>query len=407
MNIRKLLLKYAAAALALLCLCACARVEAPAAPPADPAPAPEQPAPAVPVEPDPVPEPEPEPEPDILLTISAVGDDLLHNTLSWDSQAADGGYDFRPLYAPIAPYVKGSDIAFVNQEVMLTGEVSAYPRLAAPAEAADGLIAAGFNVVNLATNHTLDKGVDGLEACMENVAARDFDAVLGVHDSQEDADEPVIIEKQGVRIGFLSYTYDLNGFTLPEGKEYMVDLIDEPKMVKDLQRIRPLCDYLIVSMHWGAEYQHEPGAWQRQLGQLLCDGGADLIIGTHPHVLQPAEWLKSDSGHETLCVWSLGNFISGQHKSPTMVGGLLQMTVRFSPEHALLGVDDWGVAATVTHYDLGGGNYGVYALADYTEEQAANHGISSYDRAMSLSYAGELAQTVLGDALIEPAARNG
>ena len=402
MNTKNRWLVYFALALALLLLCACARVEkTPDAgqPEQTDEPGGEQSTPSV------DPEPDPEPEPDILLTITAAGDDLLHNTLSFDSALAGGGYDFTHLYVPVKQYIEGSDIAFINQEVMLTGEVSAYPRLAAPAEAADALKTTGFNVVNLATNHSMDKGVSGLEACMENVAARHFDAVLGVHDTQEDADTPVIIEKQGVKIGFLSYTYDLNGFSLPEERQYMVDLIDDGKITADLARIRPLCDYLVVSMHWGVEYQLEPSAEQRRLGQLLCDGGADLIIGTHPHVLEPAEWLTGVDGHQTLCVWSLGNFISGQHKINTMLGGLLQMTVRFSPEHSLIGVDSWGVAPVVTHYKDKGG-YAVYALADYTDTLAAEHGIKNYDQAMSLDYMNELAQTVLGDALIQPVVRN-
>lgn len=348
--------------------------------------------------------PKPEPKPDVLLTLTAAGDNLLHNTLSLDSQT-ESGYDFTHIYAPIRPYVENSDIAFINQEVMLTGEVSAYPRLAAPAEAADALKTAGFNVLNLATNHSLDKGVSGLEKSMTNVAARGFDAVLGAHATQEAADTPIVIEKQGVKIGFLSYTYDMNGFTLPEGKEYMVDLIDEAKISADLKQIRPLCDYLVVSMHWGVEYQLEPNERQRKLGQLLCDGGADLIIGTHPHVIQPAEWLKSADGHETLSVWSLGNFVSGQHKINTMLGGLLQMTVRFSAEHKYLGVDTWGIVPVVTHYNNKGG-YAVYALADYTAEQASAHGVKNYDQPMTLDYMNELAARVLGTALAKPVKRN-
>lgn len=403
---QKRIYRYLAPALALLLLCGCARVTAePAAEetPSEPQTAAQPQTPAQPSQPA---QPEtPAAQPDIILTLSAVGDDLLHNTVSWDCQTADGGYDFTHLYAHIAPYVKGSDIAFVNQEVVLTGEVKAYPNLAAPAEAADALKAAGFNVVNMATNHALDQGVDGLETAIKNVRARNFDAVLGVHDSAQDADTPVIVEKQGVKIGFLSYTYDMNGYTLPDGKTYMIDVIDEAKMKSDLARIRPLCDYLIVSMHWGTEYQHEPNDRQRALAALLCEGGADLIIGTHPHVLQPAEWLKSaDGSHQTLCAWSLGNFISGQHKFDTMIGGLLQMSIRFGADHAFKSVDSWGVAATVTHFRSKGG-YAVYALDDYTDALAGEHGIRNYDTAMSLDGARTLAQKVLGDALAAPVKR--
>ena len=228
-------------------LCGCS-AEQPAAevPPESDAPVNEQPAPEPepaiqPQEPsvsEPAPEPEPEPEP-ISIRITAAGDNLLHNTVSYASALPEGGYDFAPVYENIAKIIENSDIAFVNQEVMLTGEVSAYPNLAAPGENADALIGAGFNVINLATNHTLDKGVKGLEACLENVHARPFDAVLGAFRTEEESTSRCVLEKQGIRFGFLSYTYGLNGYQLPADKQWMISLIDEVKIKADLAALRP------------------------------------------------------------------------------------------------------------------------------------------------------------------------
>ena len=346
-----------------------------------------------PVLPEPLPEPEPEP---ITLRLTAVGDNLLHNTLSMDSEQDDGSYCFDPLYEHIADIISGSDIAFINQEVMLTGQVSAYPNLAAPAEVADALIKVGFNVINLATNHSLDKGVKGLEACLENVHARPFEGILGAFRTEEEAAQLCILEKQGVRFGFLSYTYGLNGYRLPAGEEYKIALIDEDKMQQDLAAIRPQCDYLVVSMHWGNEYQHTQNQYQEQLAQLLCDGGADLIIGTHPHVLQPVEWIESDTGHRTLCAYSLGNFISGQHKRPTMLGGILDLRLKFDPDGTLLETVSAGVIPTVTYYGSKGG-YTVYPLEQFTEEQAAAHGVKKYEKPLTLEYLNELKDKVLGE----------
>lgn len=397
MNIWKRLF-CAALALCMFC-CGCAASSGKEEPPQlqDPQPAPvEQPElPAEPVLPEPLPEPEPEPEP-VTLRLTAVGDDLLHNTLSMDSEQDDGSYCFDPLYEHIADIISGSDIAFINQEVMLTGQVSAYPNLAAPAEVADALIKVGFNVINLATNHSLDKGVKGLEACLENVHARPFEGILGAFRTEKEAAQLCILEKQGVRFGFLSYTYGLNGYRLPEGKEYMIALIDEDKMQQDLAAIRPLCDYLVVSMHWGNEYQHTQNQYQEQLAQLLCDGGADLIIGTHPHVLQPVEWIESDTGHRTLCAYSLGNFISGQHKRPTMLGGILDLRLKFDPDGTLLETVSAGVIPTVTYYGSKGG-YTVYPLEQFTEEQAAAHGVKKYEKPLTLDYLNDLKDKVLGD----------
>lgn len=397
MNIWKRLF-CAALALCMFC-CGCAASSGKEEPPQlqDPQPAPvEQPElPAEPVLPEPLPEPEPEPEP-VTLRLTAVGDDLLHNTLSMDSEQDDGSYCFDPLYEHIADIISGSDIAFINQEVMLTGQVSAYPNLAAPAEVADALIKVGFNVINLATNHSLDKGVKGLEACLENVHARPFEGILGAFRTEEEAAQLCILEKQGVRFGFLSYTYGLNGYRLPEGKGYMIALIDEDKMQQDLAAIRPQCDYLVVSMHWGNEYQHTQNQYQEQLAQLLCDGGADLIIGTHPHVLQPVEWIESDTGHRTLCAYSLGNFISGQHKRPTMLGGILDLRLKFDPDGTLLETVSAGVIPTVTYYGSKGG-YTVYPLEQFTEEQAAAHGVKKYEKPLTLDYLNDLKDKVLGD----------
>ena len=334
-----------------------------------------------------------EPEP-ISIRITAAGDNLLHNSVSY-ACAVVGGYDFCPVYEPITEIIAGSDIAFVNQEVMFTGEAGAYPNLAAPLEAADALIDAGFNVINLATNHTLDKGVKGLETCLEKVHNLPFDAVLGAFRTEEESTQFSIVEKQGIRFGFLSYTYGLNGYQLPSDKLWKISMIDEAKIKADLEAIRPMCDYLIVSMHWGNEYQTKQGSYQEDLAQLLCDGGADLIIGTHPHVLQPMAWLENAEGHRTLCIYSLGNFVSNQHKRVTMLGGILEVELLFEENGELLETVSAGVIPTVTHYQKG--YYRIYPLSDYTDELAAKHGIHKYETPFDLAYLNDLSQKILGE----------
>lgn len=362
-------------------------------------PEPEVPAEIVP-DPEPVPEviqqPEPEPEPEpISIRITAAGDNLLHNSVSFACALSEGGYDFSPVYENIAKIIVGSDIAFINQEVMLTGEAGAYPNLAAPTENADALINAGFNVINLATNHTLDKGLKGLETCLETVYARPFDAVLGAFRTEEESTQLCILEKQGIRFGFLSYTYGLNGYQLPADKQWKISLIDEAKIQNDLAVLRPECDYLIVSMHWGNEYQTTENNRQNELAQLLCDGGADLIIGTHPHVLQPMEWLEREDGHKTLCAYSLGNFISNQHKRATMLGGILDVELLFGEDGTLLETTSAGVIPVVTHYQKG--YYSIYQLSEYNDELAAAHGMQGYETPFNMTYLTELSNQILGE----------
>ena len=344
------------------------------------------------ITPEPIPEPEPEP---ISIRITAAGDNLLHNTVSFACALPEGGYDFHPVYENIKKIIEGSDIAFINQEVMLTGEASAYPNLAAPAENADALIDAGFNVINLATNHTLDKGVSGLETCLETVHARPFDAVLGAFRTEEESTQLCILEKQGIRFGFLSYTYGLNGYRLPSDKQWKIALIDETKIQNDLAAIRPECDYLIISMHWGNEYQTTESSYQNELAQLLCDGGADLIIGTHPHVLQPMKWLEREDGHKTLCAYSLGNFVSNQHKRATMLGGILEVELLFEEDGTLKEIASAGVIPTVTHYKKG--HYAIYQLTEYTDELAAEHGMQGYETPFNMTYLAELSNKILGE----------
>ena len=355
-----------------------------------------QPEPVQIVEPEITPEPIPEPEPEpISIRITAAGDNLLHNTVSFACALPEGGYDFHPVYENIKKIIEGSDIAFINQEVMLTGEASAYPNLAAPTENADALIDAGFNVINLATNHTLDKGVSGLETCLETVHARPFDAVLGAFRTEEESTQLCILEKQGIRFGFLSYTYGLNGYRLPSDKQWKIALIDETKIQNDLAAIRPECDYLIVSMHWGNEYQTTESSYQNELAQLLCDGGADLIIGTHPHVLQPMKWLEREDGHKTLCAYSLGNFVSNQHKRATMLGGILEVELLFEEDGTLKEITSAGVIPTVTHYKKG--HYTIYQLTEYTDELAAEHGMQGYETPFNMTYLAELSNKILGE----------
>ena len=332
------------------------------------------------------------------IKIVAAGDNLLHNTISFDARRDDGTYDFSSIYTRIAHITSDADIGFINQEIMLTGNISGYPRMEAPDEVADALVAIGFNVINLASNHTLDKGEDGLEACIKNVKERNFDAILGVYETEEESKQVILVEKQGITFGFLSYTYDMNGYKLSEGNEWKVDIIDEPKMVKDMKALRPLCDYLIVSMHWGAEYKTQPTSYQRKLGQLLCDYGADLIIGTHPHVLQPLEVLTSSNGkYSTICAWSLGNFISNQHKLDTMLGGMLQVEVEFDENNDIVKTRS-SIIPTVTHYDDNAKNYEVYLLENYTEELASVHGIRKHaESPLTLQHLKDLAQNVIGE----------
>ena len=342
----------------------------------------------------------PDPPKTITIRLTAVGDNLLHDSVSYTAQRDDGSFDYSVLYSNLAPMLQSSDIAFINQEVMLTGQVSPYPSIAAMGECAAALKSAGFDVVNLATNHTLDKGISGLEASLSNLHAQNFDAVTGAFRTEEEAAQQIILERQGVRFGFLAYTYGINGKGLSQEDAWRVALIEEETLRTEVSALRKNCDYLVVSMHWGQEYKDAQNAQQEKLAALLAELGTDLVIGTHPHVIQPAVWYDRPDGGRMYCAYSLGNFISNQRRWATMLGGMLDLTLEFEEDGTLKQVTDAGIVPTVTHYETtsaGSRGHRVYLLEDYTEALAAAHGIKDHAGALTLEWLQKHAAAVLGD----------
>lgn len=392
---------WALLAALLVLLAACGPAEAPANQPPErgQAQAPEEAEDLPPPEPETPPEPEPESEPEpaeeARVTLVAVGDNLLHNTISWDAELPGGGYDFTPVYQYVKPWIQGADLAFLSQEVPLNGTAGRYPNLDAPQQAADAAVDCGFDVVNQATNHALDKGMTGLENTLKAWAQREM-PVIGAFLSPEEAAKPCLIQRGGLTFGFLGYTYGTNGIPIPEGKEYAISLIDEAKIQADIQALRPQCDYLVVSMHWGAEYQQTAGPEQQELAQKLADWGADLIVGSHPHVLQPAQWIEKADGGRAFCAYSLGNFVSSQNRRDTMLGGMLGLTV-VRDSDGTVRTENPGILPIVTYFERKNKNYRVYPLEDYTAELASRHAVAALDGPVTPDYCGGLAQKILGD----------
>ncbi|MBQ9011160.1 MAG: CapA family protein [Bacilli bacterium] len=237
-----------------------------------------------------------------------VGDALLHSSVYNDAYK-NGVYDFSSQIELIKPIVSEYDLAFYNQETILGGteiELSDYPTFNSPQEFGDAMIDAGFNIVNLATNHTLDRGEKAVLNSRAYWKSKDV-LTAGSYDSSEDYSKIVIKEKNGIKYTLLSYTYGTNGIAIPEGKDYLVNLYSDEKAKLDIEAVRDKVDVILVSMHWGVEYQDEPTDEQKREAEYLASLGADIIIGTHPHVVQPVTHIG-----DTLVIYSLGNFISAQ-----------------------------------------------------------------------------------------------
>ncbi|MCM1045825.1 MAG: CapA family protein [Candidatus Gastranaerophilales bacterium] len=339
------------------------------------------------------------------ITIVMVGDILLHMPVEESANRADGSRDFSPIFANLTEEIGGADLALVNQEVIIGGEelgISGYPAFNAPCEIGDALVEAGFDVVCHATNHALDKGKRGLLNCLAFWGTQYPDmAVLGIAESQAERDEIYVYEQDGIKIAILNYTYGTNGIALPEDMPYGVNLLQEEQVLSDLQRANQEADFVIVCPHWGTEYNLGISAEQERWTQIFLENGVDLVLGTHPHVIEPIEWVEdADSGRETLVYYSLGNFVNwtsgqGDGVANRMVGGMAQVTVGQN-EQGDVCVVDYGVLPLVCHVESGFGGVRVYALEDYSQELAEQNVIVEQDPHFSLEYCLELCQEVWG-----------
>lgn len=242
------------------------------------------------------------------MSLVSVGDVLIHEALYVDAKTSDG-YDFSYMFTEIEPMIKDYDLKYMNQESVIGGKklgLSHYPTFNSPEEIGDALVDIGFNMVSLANNHSYDKREIGVLNSVEYWKSKDV-----VYDGQsstlEERNNIKIYEQNDIKYAFLAYTESINGFTLPSDKSYLVNIYSEEQVKKDIDEIKDKVDVIIVSMHWGVEYTHTPNNSQKEIASYLSSLGVDLIIGTHPHVIQPVDYIG-----DTLVIYSLGNFVSGQ-----------------------------------------------------------------------------------------------
>ena len=261
----------------------------------------------------------------------AVGDIMVHDVQYrsvYDHKT--GEYDFTPMFLPAKEALK-ADILVGNLETTLSGPeigYSSYPRFNSPDNLATTLHSFGFNLLFTANNHSLDKGVKGLKRTIE-VLRKNNVKHTGTFINPEDRDELVIITANGIRFGFLSYTYGTNGLLPPRGQEYVVNLIDIPLIQEDIEKAKGQVDMVVVGLHFGDEYQRQPNHYQRDIAYKVAEAGADIILGSHPHVLQPFEFIDLGD-RETFVVYSLGNFVSGQKGRYKDSGAILELVIEKS-----------------------------------------------------------------------------
>lgn len=332
------------------------------------------------------------------VSFAAVGDNLIHDTVYEQAAArSSGGYDFTDAYERIADYIAEPDVAILNQETIISTEhnVSSYPMFNSPVEVGEEMLEIGFDVFNIATNHSLDCGEKGLISAINFWKSKNA-ITCGAYLNREDMTNIPMHEVNGVKIAYLGLTDSANGLSLPSDSEViLVRAADESLLQQRIIKAKEVADVVIVSAHWGNEYTHEPTDAQRELAEKLAMWGADVIIGTHPHVIQPVEYITNSDGRKTLVAYSLGNFISAQNRGPRMLGGMLKFEVVKNNTTGEVVLENVKFSGVVTHYGYGYSNIRVYPLEAYTEELASKHGVLSKTSDFSLQYLYDILNEVI------------
>ena len=307
-------------------------------------------------------------DPAVTIELTAVGDNLMHMPLI-NSGQREG---FGKFYEKIAPHLEGMDLCIVNQEtVFVPSNFSGYPTFGGPTDIGDALVDAGFNVIQQASNHSYDKGESGLRYTMDYWHTKPV-MLLGVNSAPEDALRVDKFTKDGFTVALMNYTYGLNGFSLPKDKDYLVNLLNEDDRAAIADKIalaKAESDLVIVLPHWGTEYSTTPDKYQQDWLKFFNENGVDVVIGAHPHVLQPCETYVGENGYKTVVFYSLGNFISNQEGIEKELGGMARVTLIKDKLGAR--VEGYSLLPCFTH--VSDGIYTVYDLNDYTDELARRH----------------------------------
>ena len=292
-------------------------------------------------------EEEPIPE-DINVTMSVIGDIMCHDSQYKDAYVSSSdSYDFSYVFSDIQKYLQVADIAVGNLETTFAGKdrgYSNYPTFNTPEQLAYNLKTLGMDVLSTANNHSLDKGYKGIVSTLDFLDDAGI-AHTGTYRTEEEQNQILIQNVKGITMAFLSFTYGTNGIPVPSGKDYCVNLIDEDLMLEQINLAKEQNpDMICVFMHWGIEYQTKQNKEQNELADFLFENGVDVILGGHPHVLQPMEkrqvTLEDGTTKDGFVVYSLGNFISGQNKLPRQSSAILNLSITKNGETGKISIDE-------------------------------------------------------------------
>lgn len=352
------------------------------------------------------------------VTLMAVGDNLMHMGVVYTGRQSDGSLNYDFLFDDISEFLDTADIKIINQETIMGGNnlgFAGFPKFNSPEEVSDAIADAGFNVVLQASNHTADQGLEGIQNCISLWETHPEVLMVGLHDTESSdySDDIPIINIDGINFAILNYTYGPNMQILPTYLQERLDMlcayapdsgvIDftslNPKVLEDIKKADEMADVVIVCPHWGTEYSSNVSKYQKTFALQMTEAGADLIIGTHPHVVEPIEWIQSDNGNLSLCFYSLGNYVSTQKQPICMLEAMAWVTFDIEDDEVVISPQHSGAIPLVCHYSSGPVRIRqICPLETYTEELASSHGIRNYgDAPLSLTELERWRDDILGD----------
>ena len=267
----------------------------------------------------------------IALKIIAVGDLMCHSPEYQYAEVSADSFDFRPFFKYVKPALHDADICFGNLETVLGGkdeQYSGYPYFNSPDAFLSAVKDAGFTHLTTANNHCLDRGEKGILRTIQQLQNEGIPYV-GTAGSQLDKDSIRVFRKNGISFSLLAYSYSTNGNEVPKGKEYLVSLIDTQKIAEDIIAAKNKSDFVILSLHFGDEYKRKQSKWQEAVVEKAIQAGADIIIGSHPHVLEPGKFFRPEKSRldSGFVIYSLGNFISNQQERYKDASAILLFTI--------------------------------------------------------------------------------
>jgi len=307
------------------------------------------------------------------VRIAAVGDALIHENILNSGKTKKGNYNYDALFENMTEYLEDFDVKIINQETIFTEDeekFAGYPSFGTPTALGDSMRKAGFNVITAATNHAYDRGKSGIEDTVAYWSQYEDEILLtGIYGSEEAYDTPAIREYNGIKIAFLNYTTLLNSGAKRE--PFNIRMYKEKQVLAEIKSARRAADLVVVLPHWGIEYEHEPSSEQERMAEKMAEAGADVIIGCHPHVVQPLKVIETDDGRRVPCYYSLGNYVSNMFWFKCQLEGLAELTV--TKWNGKTTVKTAEFTPIVNHISSDDKDFTVYLLSDYQGDLWKEH----------------------------------